>query len=205
MSIIDSFFSIKCKKGIFAVILTALILTVFEMILFYKVEAPVLEDKMREDVKTISKKVANNINNKNKASRVRSPLSDIMVTRKMELIFNDTNKYILKTFAARERMSLDTINLYTLYSNVVLLLVLLILLYFIWSSITNDENIGIVINGEMQDADMTESVFTALFTVVVLIGFYILFYFFSHSYNYLGSFGNEEVLWDIFNEIEAPT
>ena len=203
MSFIDSIFTIKCKKGIFTIILTAIMLTIFEAILFYKFEVPNFEDKMKNNITKISKKIASNINNENKIIR-ENPLKDIMLTQKMELVFNDTNEKILKTFADREKKLIDTMNQYTIYTNIVLLLILVIFLYMIWNSIKYDEHIGTIINGNMQNSDMIESILTALFIVVIIIGFYISFHFFSNSYNYLGSIGNEEVTWDIINEINVP-
>ena len=115
MKLIDDLFTIKGKKGVFTIILTAVILTIFEMVLFYKVVVPNVENEMANNINKISRSIALNINKLNRSIQTKGPVADMTVSQTTNLVFNDITKGVLKTFSVREKELVDDINKYTVY------------------------------------------------------------------------------------------
>lgn len=198
---IDDLFTIKGKKGIFTILLTATILTIFEMVFFYQIVVPTVEHEMDSNIESISRKIAANINEKNEAVQKKNVLADIAVSQSTSVVFNDISGGVLKTFAKREKELIDDINRYTIYTGVVLLVTMAILLYFIFYSIRTDVRLDL--DDTIDDDNMAEAALTALFTVGVLIAFQILFYFFGRQYKYPGTLGSEELTWEVIDAINT--
>ena len=56
---IASLKDIDGKRGIFTILLTALILTIFEIVFFYKIVAPGVQQQMDSNLNNISKIISN--------------------------------------------------------------------------------------------------------------------------------------------------
>jgi hypothetical protein len=197
--IVNSLGSVKGMKGVFTIVLTATILTIFELVFFYNIIVPTVEDEMDTNIKRVGAQIAANLNETTKAYQMQSPISDVLATRAMRYTFNETNAGILDTTAAREKILIDEINRYTIYTGVIIMLVLAIVLYIIWRKIVSTVEKG---ENEGENANMLDATLSAVITVGVLIGFQILFYFYGKKYRYPGTAGNEELMWVIIDSIE---
>lgn len=197
--IVNSLGSVKGMKGVFTIVLTATILTIFELVFFYNIIVPTVEEEMNTNIRRVGEQIATNLNEKARAYQIQSPVSDVLATRAMRYAFNETNAGILDTTAAREKILIDQINQYTIYTGVIIMLVLAIVLYIIWRKIVSTVEKG---DSEGETANMLDATLSAVITVGVLIGFQILFYFYGKKYRYPGTAGNEELMWVIIDSIE---
>lgn len=194
MGFFDDISSIKGKKGLFTVVLTAIILTIYEIIFFYNVVVPGVEDEMNANIKKVGKHIAHEINERNQILQKQNGVTDVTVAQRTRVIFNDINKGILKTMAEREKILTCVINKYTMYTGVIIVLILMMILYLLWSNIKNTNT--------NDNTNMTDATLTALFTVIILIAFQVLFYFYGKQYKYPGIVGNEELIWAMIDSIE---
>jgi hypothetical protein len=197
MGFLEAIGSIKGKKGVFTIVLVASILIIFEICLFYFIIVPDIEREMDESIHLVGSKIAESINEKNRNMQQQNVLFDVAVAQTTQLVFNEKVDNALSTLADREKLLTNHINRYTIYTGVVIMLILIITLAFVWSSIANDENI----KQGIEDANMTDATLTAMLTVSILIGFQVLFYFYGRQFNYPGALGNEELLWVILDSI----
>ncbi len=222
IGIFKCLYTIEGKKGVFSIILVATILTVFELILFYKTITPSVADSMNSNLNNVSNEIYNNINNlkpklninndNNKLNNILKTLSknnNINLNNSIlnnsilnkgfrytnNLVFNDKFKAILNTFSDREKKLTGHINNYTVISGLLLLVILIIFLIILWINIKKSKL------EENENKNMSTSIYTAFLTVGILISFQILFFFFGKKYNYPGSLGNEELARILLNEI----
>lgn len=199
---LTSFGSVKGMKGIFTIILTAAFLAVFELVFFYNIVAPSVEDEMNSNIKKVGKKIASKLNQNNSVTQEKSAVSDVIVSKVTGVIFNDINRAVLNTSAAREQVLVDSINNYTIYTGVAIVLVLAVVLYFLWSKIKSTALEEITAGNSTENGSMTDSIISALITVGILIAFQIMFYFYGKQYRYPGTEGNDELLWVIIDSID---
>ena len=203
-------FSIKGKKGVFTILMTATVLIIFEIIFFYKIVAPNVENEMKHNIKIVARDMASTINEKNKTIQNKSPIADVVIAQTTDIVFSDVSKGVLKTLENREKILIDDINNYTIYTGVILVLTMAIFLFIIWNSIQTDTSVetGTTVEtgsdkGDHHNTDMTTATLTAMMTVGVLIGFQVLFYFFGKEYRYPGTKGKEELAWEIISSIDT--
>lgn len=194
---LESCGSTKGMKGIFTIVLIAAILAVFELGFFYKIVAPTVEDEMNINIGKVGEQIAKNLNESNKEKQEKSPVADVAISRATKIVFNSTTGAVLDTTAAREKILVDTINDYTIYTGVAIVLVLSVSLYIIWKKIKNSVAAGSV----SDDANMTDPIISAVITVGALIAFQIMFYFYGKQYRYPGTAGNEELMWVLIGSI----
>lgn len=201
--------TIEGKKGIFSILLIATILTIFEIVFFYKIIAPSINDTMNSNLEDVSKQLYANIKNlkyekkkenKEEISKILDTLNNrnninIIEGEFKSLAFNDKIKAILNTFSDREKNLTNHINKYTMLSGLLLLTILIVLMVLIWKNIKTNK---IDIN---ENTNMSTSIKTALFTVSMLISFQILFFFFGKKYYYPGSLGDEELTTILLKKI----
>jgi hypothetical protein len=198
MGLFDDINSIKGKKGLFTIVLTATVLTIFEILFFYNIVAPGVEHEMDANIKKVSKQIARDINERNQEIQKQNRATDVIVAQGTKLVFNDINKGVLQTMAEREQILIDDINNYTMYTGAIIVLILSIILYVLWTGVKQtDLDLS---SGE--NADMTDATLTALLTVGALISFQVLFYFYGRRYKYPGTEGNEELIWVVVKSIE---
>jgi hypothetical protein len=200
--------TIEGKKGIFSILLVATILTVYEIVFFYKIITPSITDTMNNNLDDVSKQIYANIKNikyekkeayKENISKLSKIFDTIQQTNKNNININIVNKglqsfssndkikAILNTFSNREKNLTNHINTYTLLSGLLLLTFLIVLMVLLWKNIKKSKL------GLNENYNMSTSIKTALFTVFILISFQILFFYFGKKYYYPGSLGNEEL------------
>lgn len=187
--------SVKGKKGIFSIILIAIVLTIIEISVFYFVVVPSIENEINTGVDLISDKIAYKIN-----TTVVDPKAEdkTQITSSLKLrgsVFNDINENVLETISGRERKLTDQINNYTKLISALLMLCLIGLLIIVWVNIMNDER--------SENIDMTNTFLSTGIALVILIVFQILFYYFGTKYRFIGSMGDEEILYEIIKDVDA--
>ena len=179
--------------GVFSIILTAMILTVFEIGMFVWVIAPSVRDEMNSNIRGISKKVATQINTHNHALQSKDPVIDVSVSQTARLLFNTLNGATLKTMSTREKKLTDQINTYAIGTGVAVVVVLCVLLVWLYRHLREVDS----------NADFQTATHTAFLTVALLIGFQVLFYFFGKKYKYPGSKGSDELVAEILDQIDS--
>jgi len=169
-------------SGCLSIAITALILTIFEIVFFYMIVAPGVILQMDNGIRTSSKQLA-------KELEKDDDLSNVLNTA----MFDDNTENILHTATEREKELVEKINFYTKATGAVIVGLLLVLVFNLKGRL--DRFSG-------HDASMRTAFWTSGITVSVLIAFQGYFYMFGQKYNYLGSFGNEEFLATIYNAMK---
>lgn len=201
MGFFEDISSIKGRKGLFTIILTAAILTIFEMFMFYKIFVPDIAEEIDSNIKRVGKQIAIKINEEDKKLHKYSLEKQLEINEPISSIFNDMNEDILATLTAREKTLADSINNYTIFTGILIVLILFLLLYLLWASIKNDIMIHDILTHD--HADMTDATLTAVLTIVIVIAFQILFYYYGEHYEYQGAEGHEELLWLILDSVQS--
>jgi hypothetical protein len=189
MSYINNLTSPDGLRGMFNIFLTATILTIFEIIFFYKIVVPGVENSMENGIKKVGKIIAKMINNRESTSSE----SDILLNQLIN-IFKENNNPIPKTFASREYLITNKINNYTKITGIIIIIILVSLLVGIYYNLKNKTN---------GDTQLVTPILTSILTIIVLISFQIMFYFFSLKFNYPGSEGDNELLYFMLESIHV--
>ena len=202
MGYFDDLTTIKGKKGMFAILLTATILTIFEIVLFYIIIIPDVVNQVESNIKKIGDNISTDINKKNKEIKTKSAFHDVAVSEITSMVFNEKNSHVLQTLSNREKNLTQHINLYTKLTGGLMLVALSIILIVTWNSIKNDTRLNMTSNDPDLNSSMFDPILTATITVSLLIAFQILFYNYGLQYKYPGSFGREELMYEIIDEIK---
>ena len=185
MGYLNNLAHVDGKRGIFTIVLTATILTIFEIVFFYMVVAPGVNTSMNRQLDNIGKNLVEGTNEKALKLQKKYPIADAIIPEVNETVFNESIRGIFATFAEREKLLTDKINWYTKVTGVLIILILMTVLYLLYSSIKSEVGNG--------DIGLKDPTYTALFTVLMLIAFQILFFNFSQVYKFPGTFGTEEL------------
>ena len=188
--------------GLFSIVLTATILTVFEIVFFYVVIAPDIENIMNGHLTSIADSIANSITSKATTQAPPTPQQQTGVSNtNMQKSINthlaqslskvDAFLNIFRTFDIREEKLVNRINNYTVITGVVIIGSLVSLM--VWLAKALQPMGGVT----------KESVISALLTVAVLVAFQGYFYMFGKEYKYPGSDGQEELLALIGSNIHS--
>ena len=186
--------------GLFSIVLTATILTVFEIVFFYVVIAPDIENIMNKYLKDIAASIANSISstfNEQKQQVQQLGVSNANIQQSINTHLSrsvskvDTFLNIFRTFDIREEQLVNRINTYTIITGVGIILSLVFLMVWLAKALQP-------MGGVKKD-----HVFSALMTVMVLIAFQGYFYLFGKEYKYPGSFGQEELIALIGSNIHS--
>lgn len=158
------------KKGIFSIILTATILTIFEISLFYGIITPQVNNQMDKNLENVADKLSaiylekitdtktkqeQNYKQYEKEFDIEKLKYNIDEQKKdyvANLIYSSEEKdktskiidNILKTTSDREENLTRQINGYTLITSAVLILLLFYILYLIWGSIFSDQKMELL-------------------------------------------------------------
>jgi heme/copper-type cytochrome/quinol oxidase subunit 4 len=179
-------------RGMFNIFLTATILTIFEIVFFYKIVVPGVENSMNNGINKISVVLADNINaTKKETMNNATEQNKLLISNIFTTIKNSDNAFF-KTFASREKLLTVKINKYTKITGVIIIMILVLLLCFIYYSLKSQG-----------DVELYAPILTSFLTVCALISFQIMFYFFSLKYNYPGSEGNDELLYTMIQGIKV--
>jgi hypothetical protein len=209
-------------RATFIVVFVATMLTVYELSMFYFVVVPKVNSQIKEGILNISENLKktdlfknendklyiqdlNNIFKKIRSYDENNKYSYIFdfidkYKNKVNSLLNIDNLYeskintfksVFETFQERENVLIDKINMYTVYTAFFMLIFLSILLLIIKNKLNErGENIG-------------KCVWILSFITLFLIGiFQYAFYIFGNKYNYLGSEGQEELLYYLLSKLK---
>jgi len=171
-------------SGGLSIVLTAVILTAFELVFFYIIVAPGVITQMENGIQKGSKKIAKD------ATKNKELASIINAT-----VFNDNTAAALTTISEREDQLIEKINFYTQGTGLIILLFLSLIISYFIVKINRSSKVG--------SKGFNVALWTSAVTVTSLIAFQAYFYKFGLKYNYPGSFGNEEFLATVYNAIDA--
>jgi|688.fasta_scaffold485044_2 hypothetical protein len=210
-------------RATFIVVFVATMLTVYELSMFYFVVVPNVNSQIKKGILDISEnlkktdlfnsekddefisdlnKIYGNIRSYDKLNNF-SYIFDFIDKHKNKVnnLLNTDNKLyeskintfksVFETFQERENVLIDKINMYTVYTAFFMLIFLSILLLIIKNKLNErGENIG-------------KCVWILSFITLFLIGiFQYAFYIFGNKYNYLGSEGQEELLYYLLSKLK---
>jgi len=193
MSYIQDLSSPDGLRGMFNILLTATILTIFEIVFFYKIVVPGVNNSMNNGIENATQYFADNINQYiNDLKKSTTDNQNIIISEILTTIKNKENIFF-KTFSSREYLLTNKINYYTKLTGGIIIMILVSLLFVIYYNLKRKTN------GATQ---LTPAIITSLITVFLLISFQIMFYFFSLNYNYPGSEGSNELLYTMIEGID---
>ena len=186
--------------GLFSIVLTATILTVFEIVFFYVVIAPDIENIMNGHLTNIAESIANSITAEGKKQVEQSKQLGVSnaniqksinthLTKSLSKV--DTFLNIFRTFDIREKKLVSSINNYTIITGVVIILLLVAIMLWLAKAL------------QPMGGVTKEPVLSALMTVVVLVAFQGYFYMFGKEFKYPGTEGQEELIAFIGSNIHA--
>ena len=158
----------------FSVILTATILTIFEIIFFYNVVVPDVNNTLNYKLKLLEEKITN-LSQENK-----DKLLKLFDKQLIENYSKDNYKTIDNIFSVlieRETLLIEKNNSNTIIVSITILLFLALFILATILSIKRDVNYK-------GFSTFRESIIVTFITVGLLIGFQILFYNFSQNYYY---------------------
>lgn len=210
-------------RATFIVIFVATMLTVYELSMFYFVVVPKVNSQINQGIIDISDnlKKTNLLDTNNDKEYIKeldeifNKLRSYEETKKFTYIFDFIDKYknkmnnllnvnnslyksklntfksVFETFQERENVLIDKINMYTIYTAFFMLIVLSILLLIIKNKLNE--------RGE----DIGNCVWVLSFiTLFLIMIFQYAFYIFGNKYNYLGSEGQEELIYYLLNKLK---
>ena len=210
-------------RATFIVIFVATMLTIYELSMFYFVVVPKVNSQINQGIIDISDnlKKTNLLDTNNDKEYIKeldeifNKLRSYEETKKFTYIFDFIDKYknkmnnllnvnnslyksklntfksVFETFQERENVLIDKINMYTIYTAFFMLIVLSILLIIIKNKLNE--------RGEYIGKCVWVLSFITLFLIMI---FQYAFYIFGNKYNYLGSEGQEELIYYLLNKLK---
>ena len=128
MGYLNNLAHVDGKRGIFTIVLTATVLTIFEIIFFYMVVAPGINTSMNGQLDKISKQLVEGTNEKALKLQKKYSTADAVIPEVNDTIFNESIRGIFATFAEREKLLTNKINWYTKATGVLIILILMTIL-----------------------------------------------------------------------------
>ena len=194
--------SLDGKRGCFSIILIATILTLFEIAFFYLNIAPSINTTFNDGIEKIAKNINlmyTDIQNKS----IKKNKSNIYVYSILSQLFsNNKVNGIIQMLKSREKTLVDSNNRYVAFTGLIIMILLIVLLFYIKNTIKSDRNLGYESGNPLQNSRYIKSrgtdiglnvpIWTAMFSVIIIIGFQIMFYFFGLQYKFLGTGKNNE-------------
>ena len=170
------------KQNFYSILLTATILTIFEIVFFYVIVVPGINNSMKSNLNKIITKISNRIKETNSNNEYANYIMK-------NIVFNEKVGSVFKTFQNRENEIINKNNMYTIYTGVIILLML---------------SIGVVILFRSLDDYVSPTIF-ATFTVICLIVFQIFFYFYGLNYKYESTNELLSIIYDNLNTFDKQT
>ena len=197
MSYFDDLLSLKGRLNIFSIFLVATILTIFEIIFFYNIVVPDVNNTLEKKFKLLEENI-DKLSEDNKTILLNSlgmlEFSKYMKKYKNNNNNNDNTEAIENAFKIlinRENLLIEKNNVNTVIVSITILLFLSFFILATILSIKRDVNYK-------GFSTFRESIIVAFITVGLLIGFQILFYNFSQNYYYPS---NNELLKIMINSL----
>ena len=188
MGYLKDLLSLDGRLNVFSIFLTASILTIFEIIFFYNIVVPDVNNTLSNKLKLLEEKIEY-MSQENKETFLKSV--DTTLIKNYINENNETLDNIFKVLIKRENLLLEKNNSNTVIVSITILLFLTFFILATILSIKRDVNYK-------GFSTFKESVIVAFVTVGLLIGFQILFYNFSQNYYYPS---NNELLKIMVNSL----
>jgi len=193
-------------QSLFAVLCIATVLTIYEIIMFFKIVVPSVDSKIKSGLKQLSKAMKSissfnfekqlKVDNKNIIETLQEGklldrlMYESFIQNQKVVNTKDALKKILEISEEREDVLIDKINNYTKVTGLFMVVMLCFGLYLI-NAVLNSRN-----------EIVTRCTWTIVSTTLVLILiFQYLFYIFGNKFKYLGSLGNEELQYYIYSKL----
>ena len=218
-SLAKAFASDDGLRGVFSLIFTATILTVYELALFYYVVTPGISQQIDNGIKEMAKLLYTNFEMSDESGllikRVNTPLESVpddykkyftdaqwsdLASEYEKAVFNNETKeqvierliHVLETLSEREQHYISKINNNTKFVGALLLIALCAILFTIY----------MVLKGRGESIGKCTWV-NSILTVGLILAFNYSFYLYGNKYRYIGSKGNEEQMVYILNHLSV--
>lgn len=163
-------------RSTFIILAVAGILTLYEMGSFYIVIVPIIKQKIKKALENIAQLIKKLVSE-----------NGIVLPRTK---FND----ILEVFDERESLLLDKINTYTKYTGAIILVLVVLALLFI-KKLLNHQGLNIGLGTYLN-----------ILVTIILVGiFQYSFFNYGQKYNYIGSFGDEELVGYLLENLDLES
>lgn len=194
-------------RSLFGLVLVSTILTIYELVLFYRVVVPQITTQVDNGLNLLANTLYTNFAlnpsfkylsqldlskdfNTNQTNEVRNIYNQITIAKEKKELTTNRILNALETFKEREKIYTHKINNYTKFVAVVILSVLTLILVSIYKLLkSRGETIGKC------------TWIVTFITIALILIFQYIFYIFGNKYQYIGSKGNEEMLVYIFDEL----
>jgi predicted PurR-regulated permease PerM len=216
-SLAKAFASDDGLRGVFSLIFTATILTVYELALFYYVVTPGISDQINNGIKKMAKILYTNFEMSDESGVLVKPIkkesvpddykkyftdaqwSDLASEYEKAVFNNETKEqvierliHVLETLSEREQHYISKINNNTKFVGALLLIALCAILFTIY----------MVLKGRGESIGKCTWV-NSILTVGLILAFNYSFYLYGNKYRYIGSKGNEEQMVYILNHLSV--
>ena len=200
MSIFSDLFSIDGKLHILSIVITVVILTIFELVFFYVVIIPQVNDLLDSKYTLIEEQVLALAEEKKIEflNTIDVPSMEIFKYVDIEINVDEdvdnidkTIQNVFKVLIDREQKIIEQNNTNTIITGITI--VLFVMCFLLFTIISVIKNLG-----HNQSYKLIGSFLTGGIIVICLIGFQILFYNFSNNYNYTT---NNELVKLIINNL----
>lgn len=189
MSYYSNLTSLDGRRGIFSIILTATILTLFEIVFFYSIVVPGVTEQMNVGLTKVSGLISNSIKDETEKVSQNKMMKPVL----QRAVFNDKTLNVMQTLSDRESKLVNKVNMYTKVTGFVLVAILCVILLGLYKSIESESPSNLGLDVPIQ---------TAGFIVAILISFQVMFYFMGLRYWYPGSLGDEELIYIMSKNIK---
>jgi predicted PurR-regulated permease PerM len=215
-SLAKAFASDDGLRGVFSLIFTATILTVYELALFYYVVTPGISQQIDNGIKEMAKLLYTNFEMSDESGVLVKPIkkesvpddykkyftdaqwSDLASEYEKAVFNNETKEqvierliHVLETLSEREQHYISKINNNTKFVGALLLIALCAILFTIY----------MVLKGRGESIGKCTWV-NSILTVGLILAFNYSFYLYGNKYRYIGSKGNEEQMVYILNHLK---
>ena len=200
MSIFSDLFSIDGKLHILSILITVVILTIFELVFFYIVIIPQVNDLLDSKYTLIEEQVLALAEEKKIEflNTIDVPSMEIFKYVDIEINVDEdidnidkSIQNVFKVLIDREQKIIEQNNTNTIITGITI--VLFVMCFLLFTIISVIKNLG-----HNQSYKLIGSFLTGGIIVICLIGFQILFYNFSNNYNYTT---NNELVKLIINNL----
>ena len=185
--------SLDGKRGCFTIILVATILTMFEIAFFYLVVVPNINYQFDNGIRQVSQTISNKVNLLKlkyiKDNNIYAYVFGILGNK----LDNTSLRGVFHTLNERENKIITKNNRYVAFTGLVIIIILILILVNIKNKIYSDKDY-VQKAPEEQKGVLSAPIWTAVFTVLILVSFQIRFYFFSLDYKFLGTGINNETM-----------
>jgi hypothetical protein len=216
-SLVKAFASDDGLRGVFSLIFTATILTIYELGLFYYVVTPGISDQINNGIKEMARMIYTNFRLTDESEllvkKVRSEIREDeykkyfteeqwseLATEYEKGIFRNESKeqvmdrliHVLETLHEREQHYINKINNNTKFVGALILIALGVILLTIY----------LVLKGRGESIGKCTWV-NSILTVVLILAFNYSFYLYGNKYRYIGSKGSEEQMVYILSHLSV--